>query len=104
MGFSELSYINVHDTIKKFDKFSGSSHFSMASSGEPAAKKAKKVYKVKFADSLTKRFPIGRGNDNSHEFYSTPCKKSVSCAYMGINDVKGHCKGTIHKQNKEQSK
>ena len=43
MGFSKLSYINVYDTIKKFDKFSGSLHFSMASSGEPAAKKAKKI-------------------------------------------------------------
>ena len=68
MGFSKLSYINVHDKIKKFDKFSGNSHFSMASSGEPAAKKAKKVYKVKFADSRTKRFPIRRVNDNLHDF------------------------------------
>ena len=41
-----LSYVNVHDMNKKFDKLSGSLHFSMASSGEPAAKKAKKVYKV----------------------------------------------------------
>ena len=41
----------------------------MASSGEPAAKKAKKVYKVKFADSRTKRFPIRRVNDNLHVFY-----------------------------------
>ena len=94
----------MHDTIKKFDKLSGSSHFSMASSGEPAAKKAKKVYKVKFADSLTKSFPIGRVNDNPHAFYCIPCKKSVSCAYMEINDVKEHCKGTIHKQNKEAIK
>ena len=51
MAFSKLSYINVHDTIEKFDKVSGSSHFSMASPGEPAAKKGKNVYKVKFADS-----------------------------------------------------
>ena len=51
MGFSKLSYNNVHGMIKKSNKFSGSSHFSMASSGEPVAKKAKKVYKVKFADS-----------------------------------------------------
>ena len=51
MGFSKLSYVNMHGTIKKFDEFSGSLHFSMASSGEPAAKKEKKVYKVKFADS-----------------------------------------------------
>ena len=43
MAFSKLSYVNVHDMIKKFDKFSGSSHFSMTSSGEPAATKAKKV-------------------------------------------------------------
>ena len=84
MGFSKLSYINVHDTIKKFDKFSGSSHFSMASSREPTAKKGKNMYKVKFADSWTKTFPIGRVNDN-------PCKKSVSCAHMVINDVKEHC-------------
>ena len=104
MDFFKLSYINVHDTIKKIDKFSGSSHFSMASSGEPAAKKAKKVYKVKFADSLTKSFPIGRVNDNPHAFYCIPCKKSVSCAHMGINDVKEHCKGTIHKQNEEAIK
>ena len=97
MGFSKLSYINVHDTIQKFDKFSGSSHFSMTSSGEPAAMKGKNMYKVKFADSWTKRFPIGRVNDN-------PCKKSVSCAHMGINDVKEHCKGTIHKQNEEAIK
>ena len=94
----------MHDTIKKFDKLSGSSHFSMASSGEPAAKKAKKVYKVKFADSWTKSFPIGRVNDNPHAFYCIPCKKSVSCAHMGINDVKEHCKGTIHKQNEEAIK
>ena len=94
----------MHDTIKKFDKLSGSSHFSMASSGEPAAKKAKKVYKVKFADSWTKSFPIGRVNDNPHAFYCIPCKKSVSCAHMGINDVKEHCKGTIHKQMRKQSK
>ena len=51
MGFSKLSYNNVHGMIKKSNKFSGSSYFSMASSGEPVAKKAKKVYKVKFADS-----------------------------------------------------
>ena len=76
----------------------------MASSGEPAAKKAKKVYKVKFADSWTKSFPIGRVNDNPHAFYCIPCKKSVSCAHMGINDVKEHCKGTIHKQNEEAIK
>ena len=69
----------------------------MASSGEPAGKKAKKVYKVKFADSWAKSFPIGRVNDN-------PCKKSVSCAHMVINDVKEHCKGTIHKQNEEAIK
>ena len=69
----------------------------MASSGEPAAKKGKNVYKVKFSDSWTKSFPIGRVNDN-------PCKKSVSCAHMGINDVKEHCKGTIHKQNEEAIK
>ena len=87
----------MHDTIKKFDKFSGSSHFSMASSGEPAAKKGKNVYKVKFSDSWTKSFPIGRVNDN-------PCKKSVSCAHMGINDAKEHCKGTIHEQNEEAIK
>ena len=97
MGFSKLSYINVHDTIKKFDKFSGSSHFSMASSREPTAKKGKNMYKVKFADSWTKRFPIQRVNDN-------PCKKSVSCAHVGINDVKEHCKGTIHKQSEEAIK
>ena len=51
MGFSKLSYNNMHGIIKKSNKFSGSSHFSMASSGEPVVKKAKKVYKVKFADS-----------------------------------------------------
>ena len=54
----------MHNTIKKFNKFSGSSHFNMVSSGEPAAKEAKKVCKVKFADSWTKSFPIGRVNDN----------------------------------------
>ena len=97
MGFSKLSYINVHDTIKKFDKFSGSSHFSMASSGEPAGRKGKSMYKVKFADSWTKRFRIERVNYN-------PCKKTVSCAHMVINDVKEHCKGTIHKQNEEAIK
>ena len=47
----------------------------MASSGEPAAKKAKKGYKVKFADSWTKSFPIGRVNGNRHAFYCIPCKK-----------------------------
>ena len=31
----------------------------MASSGEPAAKKAKKVYKVKFVDLWTKVFLLG---------------------------------------------
>ena len=62
----------------------------MASSGEPAARKAKILYKVKFADSWTKRVPIGRANDNPHAFYCTPCKKSVSCAHMRINDVKEH--------------
>ena len=82
--------------IKKSDKFSGNSHFSMASSGEPAAEKAK-VYKVKFADSWTKRFPIGRVNDNPHAFYCVPCKKSVSGTHMGMNDVKEYCRGTIHK-------
>ena len=76
----------------------------MASSGEPAAKKAKKVYKVKSADSWTKSFPIGRVNDNPHVFYCIPCKKSVSCAHMGISDVKEQCKETIHKQNEEAIK
>ena len=90
MGFSKGNYINVHDTIKKFDKFRGSSHFSMASSGEPAAKKTKKVYKVKFPDSRTKSFPIGRVNDNPHAFYCIPCKTSVFCAHIEINDVKEH--------------
>ena len=73
----------------------------MASSGEPAAKKAKQVHKVKFADSWTKSFCIGRANEDPHAFYCIPCKKSVSCVYMGINDVKEHCKGKIHKQNGE---
>ena len=62
------------------------------------------MYKAKFADSWTKIFPIGRVNENPHAFYCIPCKKSVSCAYMGINDVKEHCKGTIHKQNEEAIK
>ena len=39
-----------------------------------------------------------------HAFYWIPCKKSVSCAHMGINDVKEHCKGTIYKQNEEAIK
>ena len=64
----------------------------MASSEELAAKKPKKVYKVKFADSWIKRFPIGRVNDNPHAFFCIPRKNSVSCAHMGINDVKEHCK------------
>ena len=76
----------------------------MASSGEPAPKKVKKVYKVNFSDSWTKCFPIGKVNDNPHAFYCIPCEKSVSCAHMGINDVKEHCKGTIHKQNEEAIK
>ena len=87
--------------IKKFDKFSGSSHFNMASSGEPAAKKAKKVYKIRFVDLWTKRFLIGRVNGNPYAFYCIPCKKSVSCAHMGINDVKKHSKGqSIRKMRK----
>ena len=74
MGFSKLSYINVHDTIKQFQKFSDSSHFSMASSGYIAVKKVKKLYRVKFADSWRKRFHIGRVNYNPHAFYcSIPC-------------------------------
>ena len=76
----------------------------MASSGEPAVERAKKVYKVKFADLRTKSFPIGRVNDNPHAFYCIPCKKSISGAHMGINDVKEHCKGSIHKQNEEAIK
>ena len=71
----------------------------MASSGELAAKKAKKVYKVKFADSWTNSFPIGMVNDNRHAFYYIPCKKSIFCAQTRINNVKEHCKGTICKQN-----
>ena len=95
----------MHDTIKKFQKFSDSSHFSMASSGEIAATKLKKLYRVKFADSWRKSFPIGRVNDNPHAFYCTiPCKKSVFYAHMVINDVKQHCKGTIHKQNEKAIK
>ena len=62
------------------------------------------MYKAKFADSWTKSFPIGRVNENPYAFYCIPCKKSISCAYMGINDVKEHCKGTIHKQNEEAIK
>ena len=59
MAFSKLSYVNVHDMIKKFDKFSGSSHFSMTSSGEPAATKAKKVYIVHFVQFVcTVSLPI----------------------------------------------
>ena len=92
------------DRIRKYDKFSGSSLFNKASSGEPAAKKAKTVYKVNFADSWTKIFPIDRVNANPHAFYCIPCKNSVSCAHMGINDVKEHCKGTIHEQNEEAIK
>ena len=95
----------MHDTIKKFQKFSDSSHFSMASSGEIAAKKLKKLYRVKFADSWRKSFSLGRVNDNPHAFYCTiPCKKSVFYAHMVINDVKQHCKGTIHKQNEKAIK
>ena len=74
--------------------------FNRASPGEPAAKKMKKVYKVKFADSWTS-FPIRRVNDNPHAFYCIPCKKSVSCANMGINDVKENAKGqSIRKMRK----
>ena len=43
-------------------------------------------------------------NDNTHAFYYIPCKKSVSGAHMRINDVKEHCKGTIHKENVEAIK
>lgn len=79
------------------DKFSGRSLLNVTSSCEPAAKKGRKVYKVKFADSWTKGFPIGRVNDNARVSYCIPCKKSVSSAHMAINDVKENCKGTIHK-------
>ena len=67
-------------------------------------RKQKTVYKVNFADSWTKIFPIDRVNANPHAFYCIPCKNSVSCAHMGINDVKEHCKGTVHEQNEEAIK
>ena len=72
--------------------------------GSQLLRKQKIFYKVKFADLWTKSFPIGRVNDNQHAFYCIPCKKSISGAHMGINDVKEHCKGTIHKQNEEAIK
>lgn len=53
-------------------------YFLSHSIGELHEKKAKKVYRVKLADSWKKRIPIGRVNDNSHALYCIPCEKSVS--------------------------